>query len=706
MYNKSVLKILSLLMVISMLLAACAPKTATEEPTTTTSTEPKRVKIGAIVPTLNAQFWNRYYEFMKQGADELGVDLVLLNADNNADSASKYIEDLVSQKVDGIIMVPYWSLDKKALADTKAANIPLIFTDVYSSVAPQDPANPNYLAFVGPSDEDAGYQMGLALFEATEADADGKKVIGWVEGTAGTSVAIDRNKGLEKALAEHPEVVVAGKVNGNFVRDESQAAFEALYQAHPEIKGVWAANGGTATGVMTAIKNAGKVPGKDIMVVAMDLNPENVDAVKSGELLFDIGGHWLQGGFALVMMYDFLNGLPLTAAEANVKLGLLPLTKALVPQFEKDFPDGVPAYNFKEHSRVYTPGAPAASFEMKYSAMPTTTTSTEPKRVKIGAIVPTLNAQFWNRYYEFMKKGADELGVDLVMLNADNNADQASKYIEDLISQSVDGIIMVPYWSLDKKALADTKAANIPLIFTDVYSSVAPQDPTTPNYLAFVGPSDEDAGYQMGLALFAATEADADGKKVIGWVEGTAGTSVAIDRNKGLEKALAEHPEVVVAGKVNGNFVRDESQAAFEALYQAHPEIKGVWAANGGTATGVMTAIKNAGKVPGKDIMVVAMDLNPENVDAVKSGELLFDIGGHWLQGGFALVMMYDYLNGLPLTAAEANVKLGLLPLTIDKIPAFEACFPGGVPTYNFKEHSRVYTPKAPAASFEMKYCQ
>src|SRR3990170_1754263 len=97
MYNKSVLKILSLLMVISMLLAACAPKTATEEPTTTTSTEPKRVKIGAIVPTLNAQFWNRYYEFMKQGADELGVDLVLLNADNNADSASKYIEDLVSQ---------------------------------------------------------------------------------------------------------------------------------------------------------------------------------------------------------------------------------------------------------------------------------------------------------------------------------------------------------------------------------------------------------------------------------------------------------------------------------------------------------------------------------------------------------------------------------------------------------------------------------
>ena len=354
-----------------------------------------------------------------------------------------------------------------------------------------------------------------------------------------------------------------------------------------------------------------------------------------------------------------------------------------------------------------TPAAEEPAAPAKTSAPAETQAAVEPgKRFKIGAIVPTLDAQFWNRYYDFMKVGAQELGVDLVLLNADNKADQVTKYIEDLVAQKVDGIIMVPYWSSDKKALEDTKAANIPLIFTDVYSEVPPQDPKYPNYLAFVGPSDEDAGYKMALMLFAAMEPDENGKKVIGWVEGTAGTSVAIDRNKGLEKALAEHPEVVVAGKVNGNFVRDESQAAFESLYQAHPEIKGVWCANGGTATGVMTAIKNAGKLPGKDIKVVAMDLNPENVEAVKAGELLFDIGGHWLQGGFALVLMFDYLEGLPIPADQANVKLKLLPLTQDKVTTYEECFPGGVPAYNFKEHSRFYNPSAPAASFEMAYCK
>ena len=322
----------------------------------------------------------------------------------------------------------------------------------------------------------------------------------------------------------------------------------------------------------------------------------------------------------------------------------------------------------------------------------------------IGVVVPTLAAQFWNNYIDFMKKGAKELGVDLVVLNADNKPDQMVKSLEDLVARPVDGIIFTPYWATAARGLTLAKDADIPVILTDSYPDFPPQSSRFPNYKAFVGPSDEDAGKQMAETLFAAMTPDGSGKKVIGVVNGTAGTSVAIDRRKGLGDALKEHPEVVVAGEVDGNFVRDTSQTVFESLYQGHPDIKGVWAANGGTATGVMTALKNAGKQPGKDIMVVAMDLNPENVEAVKSGELLFDIGGHWLQGGFALVMLYDQIKGKPVGKEQDNVKLKLLPLTKDKVAQFDADFPGGVPPYDFKAHSQVYTPGAAPASFELKY--
>jgi simple sugar transport system substrate-binding protein len=322
----------------------------------------------------------------------------------------------------------------------------------------------------------------------------------------------------------------------------------------------------------------------------------------------------------------------------------------------------------------------------------------------IGVVVPTLNAQFWNNYVEFMKTGAKQLGVNLVVLNADNKPDQMVKSLEDLVARPVDGIIFTPYWATAARGLTQAKEADIPVILTDSYPDFQPQAARFPNYKAFVGPSDQDAGRQMGETLIAAMAPNANGKKVIGVVNGTAGTSVAIDRRKGLADALKQHPEVIVAGEVDGNFVRDQSQTVFESLYQGHPDIKGVWAANGGTATGVMTALKSAGKQPGKDVLVVAMDLNPDNVQAVKSGDLLFDIGGHWLQGGFALVMMYDQIKGKPVPKDQDNIKLNLLPLTKDKVADFEAQFPGGVPPYDFKAHSRVYTPDAPPASFELSY--
>ena len=336
--------------------ALVAPALAQEEPT-----------VGVVVPTLDAQFWNSYVEFMETGAEELGVDLVVLNADNNPDQMIRSLEDLVAQGVDGIVYTPYWATAMPGLMMAKDADIPVILTDVYAEFEPQDERFPNYLAFVGPSDEEAGYQMANALFDAIEPAEDGTRHIAVVNGTAGTSVAIDRRAGLERALSENPDVRVVGEVDGNFVRDTSQTVFESLWRGNPEIQGVWAANGGTATGVITAIRNAGMEPGEDIPVVGMDLNPENVDAVEQGDLLFDIGGHWLQGGFALVLMHDHLKGEEIPAEDANVKLDLLPLTQDRVEQFRADFPDGVPPYDFRERSRVHNPEAETAVFEMEYS---------------------------------------------------------------------------------------------------------------------------------------------------------------------------------------------------------------------------------------------------------------------------------------------------------------------------------------------------
>ena len=48
----------------------------------------------------------------------------------------------------------------------------------------------------------------------------------------------------------------------------------------------------------------------------------------------------------------------------------------------------------------------------------------------------------------------------------------------------------------------------------------------------------------------------------------------------------------------------------------------------------------------------------------MKAGKQLFSIGGHWLQGGIADIIMYDYLHGYKIPADKATVRLKLLPMT------------------------------------------
>jgi len=328
----------------------------------------KKLLIGSIVPTLDAQFWQRYKAFSETIAAVMGFELVIINANNSSDAMNKGIEDLIERGVDGLIFVPYFGTGPKGIAAADAAGIPVMCVDTL----PGDVIKPggefkNYIGVVGPDDETAGYEMADALSKTLVADKDGRKKIIAIEGTPGTSVAINRLKGLHRYISEGGDLTLLGSAVGNFIASDSQKATEALIQAHPDFQGVWTANGGSATGALIALKNAGKKPGQDIKVVTMDLNPSNVLLVASGELEFDTGGHWLQGGFASIIMYDWLNGIKPPLADRTRVIKLLPVTAATISQFEKDYPKGQPPYVAKEHSRFLTPNGPDAVIELAYS---------------------------------------------------------------------------------------------------------------------------------------------------------------------------------------------------------------------------------------------------------------------------------------------------------------------------------------------------
>jgi ribose transport system substrate-binding protein len=88
-----------------------------------------------------------------------------------------------------------------------------------------------------------------------------------------------------KNVVEGSEIDVVAELGGNCERAKAVNVVTDMLQANPGISGIFGECGLNATGAIQAIKNSGKVPGKDIKVVGFDGNPEELAAIQSGEEL-------------------------------------------------------------------------------------------------------------------------------------------------------------------------------------------------------------------------------------------------------------------------------------------------------------------------------------------------------------------------------------------------------------------------------------
>ena len=63
---------------------------------------------------------------------------------------------------------------------------------------------------------------------------------------------------------------IVASQSGDFARDKGRQVAETLLQAHPDATAIYAHNDEMAIGAIAALEAAGKVPGKDVIVVSID----------------------------------------------------------------------------------------------------------------------------------------------------------------------------------------------------------------------------------------------------------------------------------------------------------------------------------------------------------------------------------------------------------------------------------------------------
>lgn len=231
----------------------------------------KKPVIGLSISTLNNPFFVDLRDGAKAAADANGMELVVMDAQDDASKQLANIENLIQQKVSVIIVNP---VDSKAIVAAieaaNKANIPVITVD-------RGAAGGQVVSAIA-SDNVAGGKM-AGQFIVDKLGGKGKIVE--LEGIPGSSAANDRGKGFNEAAKAASGLTVVAKQPADFDRAKGMKVMENILQANPEINAVFAHNDEMALGALEAIKSSKRT---GVIVVGFDATADAVKAVNDGTL--------------------------------------------------------------------------------------------------------------------------------------------------------------------------------------------------------------------------------------------------------------------------------------------------------------------------------------------------------------------------------------------------------------------------------------
>lgn len=252
---------------------------------------------------------------MQDEAKARGYTLIETNANEDTAKQIADLKSLIAQKPDILIFPPR---ESQAIApivlEAKAAGIPVILIDRDVDHAIAKPGE-DYITFIGSDFVDQGRRAAEWLVEATGGTA---KIIE-LEGTTGSDPAIDRKTGFNDYLAgtfrgtptpggAFPGMEVIAAQTADFSRDMGREVMQTLLQSHPDVTAVYAHNDEMAIGAIAALEEAGKVPGKDVILVSIDGENAALDAIVEGKLGASVESSPFFGPIAFETMDKYIAG--------------------------------------------------------------------------------------------------------------------------------------------------------------------------------------------------------------------------------------------------------------------------------------------------------------------------------------------------------------------------------------------------------------
>ncbi|QJB56199.1 ABC transporter substrate-binding protein [Pseudodesulfovibrio sp. zrk46] len=320
-------------------------------------------------------FFGLMTDFMLAAADDLGFELKVFYGERNHVLIDENIRTIYKgdRRPDYVIGMDARGSGAVMLAMGEEQGIKTIFVNqsfLHKERTRMGMPGQNYKNWLFeylPDDVHAGYILGKKLIQSAVDrklfDNDGSVVIAAISGHDQSAASILRMQGVRKAVAEFPQARLVQSVSAGWRRDKAHNLALRLMDRYPELSVCWAASDLIAMGAVDAMGERGKVPGKDIIVGGVDWSNVALPLIRDGRLAGSAGGHFMDGGFALVMLYDLIHGVavsPLSRSRFSL------LTRENVDDYINHFgTNDWGQIDFRKFSKVLNPEVKEYDFSLK-----------------------------------------------------------------------------------------------------------------------------------------------------------------------------------------------------------------------------------------------------------------------------------------------------------------------------------------------------